>query len=110
MADSLNSSGQSSTTDSSEEATEEASYRPKGKKRLFQGSLEDAKKKRAKKERTRVKNLAVAYEALATTIGLYPLRGAKKRITHEDILLKANNFIKELMIQEKSQGNVCNCL
>ena len=107
---SLNSSGESShsqnsPTDSSEQ---EVSYLPtkhKGKKRgEFQGAeyslLEtdegEKKRKRAKKERTRVSNLALAYQTLARTIGLLPLVGAQKRITHEQILQGADTYITNL--------------
>ena len=98
-----------SPTDSSEQ---EVTVRPtrrynsRGRKRLQQPGQwqracsleeeEDKKKRRAKKERTRVSNLANAYQSLATTIGLYPLRGSQKRITHEQILHGANKLIINL--------------
>ena len=108
--DSSGESSQSSPAESSEQepcnakaaarATRRCSSR--GRKRL-QGQGEcrpeeenDKKRRRAKKERTRVSNLAVAYQSLARTLGLYPLRGSQKRITHEQILQGANKLIGQL--------------
>ncbi len=72
---------------------------------------ETKKQKRAMKERKRVSNLGAAYRALALTIGLYPdpyPRGQgqrRVRITHEQILLKANAVIKDLKNQLEQISN-----
>lgn len=111
----LDSSGESSQSSPAESFEQELSkvrtaarstrrYSSRGRKRL-QGEChrgyspeeeEDKKRRRAKKERTRVSNLAVAYQTLARTLGLYPLRGSQKRITHEQILQGANKLIGQL--------------
>lgn len=111
----LDSSGESSQSSPAESSEQEpcklkAAIRTtrrctsRGRKRLqgechrgySPGEEEDKKRRRAKKERTRVSNLAVAYQSLARTLGLYPLRGSQKRITHEQILQGANQLIGQL--------------
>lgn len=113
----LESSGESTSSHSSPAGSQESGCKGKaaakstrrcssrGRKRLqgechrpssFPDEEEDKKRKRAKKERTRVSNLAVAYQTLARTLGLYPLRGTQKRITHEQILHGANKLINQL--------------